>query len=418
MNQIDDEEDFSKSLKMIKKSRMRRFLCFLVIGLLAILFIFGIWVRHMMDPTRGLVPIQGRSFFPKPDLTFKPDIPFLEKPFTGGTSLYPDLEKWPSDDILQKDEPNWPKGFSGIHANGNLVALYADRIVVVLDLEKKRELYHLPFGRANLGLGSFASSPILSSNNRFLAVGGQNAQLWDLFTGKMLNDLPHEGAVTGLCFFDEAQLATIEIDPKSPNKSSLKFWDINSGKLAKKIEFGYPVMGLIFDPNRKTIYTWSFGLDTLQLLDAASGKILKHIPAIPCVPRAVRILADGPHVLGECTADGNFLALANLKDGTIVRRAQFSAGRMVLHAWSRDGKFAAFSKNAIKNNQYRPDGNIHILDVEKWKEIGFLQGVHSNLIQFVQDGKNLLTVGEKGIVKMWDLTNLNIWPSSTARLSF
>lgn len=231
----------------------------------------------------------------------------------------------------------------------------------------------------------------------------------------------------------------------SPHGSTLKIWDATSGKEAHTLA-GYnkdmPAFSISWSPDGKRLAAG--GGDALRVWDVSSGKTIYSIEASPIGSTCVAWSPDGKKVAGcggekitvwdigrkeelwsgkghsaplgtlAWSPDGMKLASGSWDrtvviwdptTGKIIK--SLSAGRLAVYqvAWSPDGtKIAACGDN----NNTVSRKTVLVWEVGSWEEFDQLVGhstgpALSRSLAWSPDGHSLLTGGERGHIKVWDI---------------
>ena len=231
----------------------------------------------------------------------------------------------------------------------------------------------------------------------------------------------------------------------SPHGSTLKIWDATSGKEAHTLA-GYnkdmPAFSISWSPDGKRLAAG--GGDALRVWDISSGKTIYSIEASPIGGACVAWSPDGKKVAGcggdkitvwdidrkeelwsgkghsaplgtiAWSPDGKKLASGSWDrtvviwdptPGKIIK--SLSTGQLAVYqvAWSPDGtKIAACGDN----NNTVSRKTVLVWEVGSWEEFDQLVGhstgpALSRSLAWSPDGHSLLTGGERGHIKVWDI---------------
>jgi WD40 repeat protein/serine/threonine protein kinase len=266
---------------------------------------------------------------------------------------------------------------------------------------------------------------------RVLSLGGDGGvRVLEVATGKVVSTLTGTAEVDGASFLpDGLQLVTWGKD------RALRIWDLASSKEVRSLDLAEDLADDYYDkvavsPNGQSVLT-SHKDQTVRLRDLATGKELHRYPSAPA--RSARSLAFSPD--GRFAAAGSFRGWVYLwrlpdppqleKVGEVrrfifypqrgwVTRAAFSPdGRRVVaasgdvHVWDAASGEALLVLGSASNMfgwglALAPDGKtayhstddgvVHVLDLEKAKEVGRLDapGRGTSVVELSADGKRIL----------------------------
>jgi RNA polymerase sigma factor (sigma-70 family) len=299
-------------------------------------------------------------------------------------------------------------------ADGKLLALGGfDGTVHIWDALNAKEMKEWKAG--NQGFASLALTP----NGKTLAVRGfdQSIRLFDVATGNELRQVVaappaanpgggfaivaytgNAGSTQTLTFSpDGTLLAGLAVDapagavnavPRAPTTSSLRLWDVATGKVMRKFEAPKTaVLALAFSPDGRTIATANAD-NTISLWEAASGKERSKI--------TVKVAALPKPAEDAQTAELRKAAqaLVQLQSGARVG----GGGNAVLSclSYSPDGKQLAAGG---------ADGQVRFFDAATGKETSVLKGHQAGVITvaFAADGKRLATGSTDTTALVWQV---------------
>jgi WD40 repeat protein len=245
---------------------------------------------------------------------------------------------------------------------------------------------------------------VFSPDDKILAAGGSETILYEATTGKELRRLPvspHGKWGNALWFSPDGKRLVV-----AGNKE-ISFWDVASGKLERSQPLDDRARGTLsvcISPNGKLMARACEG-DQAFLIDVATGKLLRQMGGHRA---SIYGLAFSP--------DNSLLALGTLEPsvqlwdvntGKLLRGINHHGDQFVFGvAFSPDGKIIASGSRDF----------IILSEVASGKELGRLQTKKSaEGLMFSPDGKTLLSWGEEGAVKIWDVQKHKIRFASTGR---
>ncbi|MCK1386994.1 Ig-like domain-containing protein, partial [Bradyrhizobium sp. 21] len=290
-----------------------------------------------------------------------------------------------------------------------------------------------------------AAAPVSFASARSLISDGRIWRRWDLTTGRLLNQ---SGEETNL-----SQVMAISADGKLVATSSyegIAIWDISSGKTLRK--FDKPpefISALAFAPDgqsllsggEKIVRFWSLGtghstrsvslpgpysiismaltpdgrtvavssLDTLRLVDASSGRIIRSFEKhqgdaydVVAFANGGRVLVTGGFVtcspIAGCHGDSRIqwgaLRLWDVASGRVLRTLDDYRSRVKAIAVSPDSQILVGVSD---------DGTIKMWNAVSGSLVGSLRGNATTIksIAFSQDGARIVG-GSDGEIKIWE----------------
>lgn len=215
-----------------------------------------------------------------------------------------------------------------------------------------------------------------------------DVHIWDAATGELFHNLPARANYIDTSFNsiafnpDGSKLATAGSD------SLAHIWDVATGMELQKLVHGGPVFSVTFSPDGSKLATG--GEDGAHIWDVATGKELQTLKH------------DGNVVALVFSPDSSQLATGGSND-YLAHIWDVATGEE-LHKLKHEGivNFVAFS----------PDGNIlatsgagaHIWGVMNGVE---LQKFKGGLISFSPDGSKIATIGGNNTIEIWGDSNGN-----------
>lgn len=234
---------------------------------------------------------------------------------------------------------------------------------------------HVPPAVSGLAFEQPDGSPIrdlvVSDDGRFLVTGsaGGDVQLWDAESGQLIHE-HHSGsgaddsprpAITSLAMSPGGHLLGVAAG------SSVIVWSTHDGQLVYRNQPGGAVLDVAFSPDGEFLLT-STDQGDMQLWMAATGELERRFQPVPYAIRAVGFSPDGRYIFS-----GEYRPLPDATSGVVLR------GRRLFKQWNVD-------TGELLRIFHGETGNVRALDV-------------------APDGRSLLTGGEDGVIRRWDLDN-------------
>jgi RNA polymerase sigma factor (sigma-70 family) len=256
------------------------------------------------------------------------------------------------------------------------------------DVAAGKQLEHLQEQRGG------CSHVVFSSDGKRLASYSQQAlYVWDVATGKTMQPLQgHEREVWSVAFSpDGRRLATA-----GGGWGQVRLWDAATGKeLPAPEKVATYVYAAGYSPDGKLLAVGGGGREQgIWLLDAATGKQVRHLKAPRASINALAFSADGRVVAGKRKAGVEVWDVVTGKHLQSLPGATWTiAGSPV--ALSPDGRTVADTAGE--------DRAISLWDVATGKVIRRLPGHRSlvHAVAFSADGQRLASAGDK-TVRLWD----------------
>ena len=320
------------------------------------------------------------------------------------SSLAPEAEKLNSTTLTVWDFTDgsiqFEKTLSGVAANDFMISpdgevgytTCNDNTVKRIDLQSG-ELEDLLDGINHGGL--LWTSVLSRDGRRLLTVGGIDARLWDLRTGRERMSFGPHGAV-----------ASAAIDPTGKIlvtgswDRSLKIWDVTTGKSVKRIS----------DAHQGYINSVTFSADGTKLVSGADDGMVQIWDAKTMEPLRLIRVSDSAVQVTEFSPDGKTILTAS-RDRSL-RLFEVSTGKQIRefeqqHQWSILA--ARFSPDGMRVVSGSEDNQAIIWDVTTGQPIAELNGHTAAVtsVSFSADGKRVLTASRDNSAKLWDVTRGN-----------
>jgi WD40 repeat protein len=243
-----------------------------------------------------------------------------------------------------------------------------------------------------------------SRNRQYIATASNDktARVWSIATYQTILVAEHDAVITGAVFsFDSDLLITASRD------QTVKLWNIDSGQLRYTLEHPGHVRSISLHPNGRWVAA-RVG-SQIWLWDIRTGE---QVPPSPFTAEAdlsgINFTVDGKTLI----AGGNDtkVYLWDISSGAsaqlFVPEGDGHRDRVTNVVQSPDARyFASLSSDLLLLWTWEGQGMIH-------KELPQVRdGVHfQGAVQFSPDGRFLAVGSASGIIRVWDLTNLQALP--------
>ncbi|MCL2933152.1 MAG: S-layer homology domain-containing protein [Trichodesmium sp. MAG_R03] len=269
-----------------------------------------------------------------------------------------------------------------ISFNGKILANSRGQNIQLWNLETGKLLDTLSSHTANV------RSVAISLDGKTLASGSEDGtvKLWDIPTGEMLTSFLHSGLVTAVGFTADGRGVI-----GCSSESGMKLWDIYTGELLHRMN-GTQAMAFGVDGLRMAA---SGGPRYIRLWNVAEGQLLKNLP-IPSTNnnQGIRAIAF--------SRDGQTLAHAMRGESRIlVWDVETWEVRYILEEHSRAIQAIAISPDGKILASSGEDGKIHLWDMGTGKLLGSIKGYGT--IVFSPDGQQLVSVAEDNVIQLWQI---------------
>jgi WD40 repeat protein len=283
--------------------------------------------------------------------------------------------------------------------------------------------------------GTLAWKAVLHPRNPLMAVALANktAQLWSVAANgerQILHTLPHDGVVVDLQFNSDGNLLLTRTE------QSVRLWNVSDGTPAcPPIAPGPKILAAVLSPDATFVVT---GADdkTARFWNAKTGvqegaplphKFAVSVVALDATGRRLLTSSGGTVQVFDTASRASFGR--ELTHTSLVRSAKFSPdGHRVLtgtlgktaHVWSVNDQTEVYPAlefdDPVEEVLFNPDGDViavrtmtgsaHLRQARSGAPIGGAvphPGIVYHL-EFGGRGNRLLTAGNNGIVRVWDLT--------------
>jgi WD40 repeat protein len=238
--------------------------------------------------------------------------------------------------------------------------------------------------------GALFDAGFSQDGRRILTAGGNSAVMWDMATGKPVQQFSHRGDVYRVMTNAEGdRILTCSAD------GTAKLWDANSGEEVKSFQHGGRVLDAVFSPDSRYILT--VGDDkTAKLWAIKTGKML--IPPFQhddFVTHAV-FSKKGTCILtisGDSEVDLWETESGSWETEKVTRKRLPRLGKVQTAVFSPDGQSILTSGG---------DNIVRLWDRENTKLLsGFVHDAAATDATFSNDGAHILTVCSTG-AELWD----------------
>jgi WD40 repeat protein len=293
-----------------------------------------------------------------------------------------------------------------------LAAGYFDRLIDVWDTTTGKPLGRLEGHTGVLqGLAFSPDGGRLASNSQ-----DRSVRIWDVSTGQeVLHLRGHTDWCQGLAFSADGRLLA-----SASKDGTIRLWDATplTGKEGQEVltfrEHTHEVISVAISPDGKRIA--SAGIDpTVRVWDATTAQVTQNITEITRAVFSVAFSTDGKLAAAGFGDAGHVVQVWDAETGQ--NAVTFREPCPIISiGFSPDGSWLALG---------RSDGTVKLVNARTGRDGGVL-GKHDRQVhnvRFRPDGRRVVSVGEEGIVKVWDVTPghqllrawvpvLGLWPQT------
>ena len=275
---------------------------------------------------------------------------------------------------------------------GKRVATVNPNEALIWDLESGKLLqtiYH------ELGDTDGTLKSQFSPNGKYLAIASDYGnQLWNVDTGKLLEE--------DINFFDEFYFSPDNLFLIVGKNNDIKVWDIKSSKFRNDLKLYYQQLSSEkISPDGELILTTYTG-ETAKIFNVNSGKLLHVLEGDQDAPiHTAQFSPDGNLVLGFNDYD-HFLYLWDAKTGKLLHTVDedfdYPYGNGFKAQFSQDGKYIIIAYN--NRTRFADNFYVKLWDV-KLEKIVFNPTGHKDL-NFSPNSNYFITTPADGSILFWD----------------
>ena len=342
-----------------------------------------------------------------PQLILKhPDGILAMQPIPGGTSVVTSgadrkLRVWDTAGakVTQTLGPFEGDIFSlSVSADGKrlLTANSEERTVRLWELETGREVQSpQPGGKLgplvdlNLHGGLLWSTAFVPGTDDVLTVGGSDARLWDVKTGREKMSFSPHGAVASAGFSPKGDLIVT-----GSWDNSAKIWDARTGLVVRKLEGGHTsfINTAIFSPNGQFVLTASDD-GTAKLWNVETGLVVQTLAGHTDRVRSAAYSPKGEFIV--TTSSDETARLWNAATGAFIREFKGHRFAVLCAQFSKDGQWLVTGGE---------DNTARIWNVATGESLRVLSGHTASItsVGFSPDMTRLITGSQDQQAKLWD----------------
>jgi WD40 repeat protein len=232
---------------------------------------------------------------------------------------------------------------------------------------------------------------------RVLAVStadeGRTIKLWDTTTGRLVHAWRKPGPVVSAEFTPDGH-GVLSAD----QDLTIRLWNATTGQLSRALdgsghvgENGYsPDMRVVaFSPDGRSVLADSMGASSLKLWDMASGRLLRTFEGHPTAPVSIAISPDGRSILSDNR-------LWETATGRLVRTIGKTSERGGRGVFSPDGR-SVLSVSTHNTFELRDAATGELV-----RSFEDPEGV--DIVAFSPDGRRIVSAGPENTIKLWDVS--------------
>ena len=277
-----------------------------------------------------------------------------------------------------------------------LTANAEERTVRLWDLESGREVQSpQPSGKLGplvdlkLHGGLLWSTAFLPGTDDVLTVGGSDARLWDVKTGREKMSFSPHGAVASARFSPKGDLIVT-----GSWDNSAKIWNAKTGRVVRKLEGGHTsfVNTALFSPDGRFVLTASDD-GTAKLWDVETGAVVKTLEGHTDRVRSAAFSPQGEFIV--TTSSDKTARLWKADSGEFVREFKGHNWAVVCVEFSKDGRWIVTGSE---------DNTARVWNVETAENLLSLSGHTASVtsVGFSPDMARVITGSQDQAAKLWD----------------
>jgi len=277
-----------------------------------------------------------------------------------------------------------------------LAANSEERTVRLWDLESGREVQSpQPSGKLGplvdlkLHGGLLWSTAFLPGTDDVLTVGGSDARLWDVKTGREKMSFSPHGAVASARFSPKGDLIVT-----GSWDNSAKIWNAQTGRVIRKLEGGHTsfVNTAVFSPDGLFVLTASDD-GTAKLWNVETGEVAKTLEGHKDRVRSATFSPKGEFI--ATTSSDTTTRLWKADSGKFVREFKGHEYAVLCAEFSKDGRWLVTGSE---------DRTSRVWNVETAENLLTLSGHTASVtsVGFSPDMARIITGSQDQAAKLWD----------------
>ena len=335
-----------------------------------------------------------------------PDSILTMQPIPGGNSVITScadhkLRVWSPDEakVVQTIGPFEGDVFSlSVSSDGTrlLTANSEERTVRLWDLASGREVQSpQPSGKLGplvdlkLHGGLLWSTAFLPGTDDVLTVGGSDARLWDVKTGREKMSFSPHGAVASARFSTNGDLIVT-----GSWDNSAKIWNAKTGRVIRKLEGGHTsfVNTAVFSPDGRFVLTASDD-GTAKLWNIETGEVTKSLEGHKDRVRSATFSPKGDFIV--TTSSDATARLWKADSGDFIREYKGHEYAVLCAEFSKDGRLLVTGSE---------DRTSRVWNVETAESLLELSGHTASVtsVGFSPDMARIITGSQDQAAKLWD----------------